>query len=315
LEVEFGGRDFTPGGGLRYQHKLDGTGGEWSSPSESRSVHLASLTPGNYRLLVRAVDVDGQVSAQASFIQFHVVPPVWLRWWFLVFSIAGVAGIAYAAHRYRLAQAVALERLRTRIASDLHDDIGSNLSVIAGLSEVLRQQARRSDPQMTEPLAVIATVSNRSMDAMADIVWAIDPRKDHLRDLAQRMRRWANDALTGRQIELSFNAPSEDLTLNAEMRREIFLLFKEAVHNVVRHSDCTEASVDLRRERDSLVLEVGDNGNGFTPDQATQGQGLASMQRRAAKLGGVARVQSQGRGTCVLVRVPLRDKSRCLETT
>ena len=89
-----------------------------------------------------------------------------------------------------------LERLRTRIASDLHDDIGSNLSVIAGLGEVLRHERRRIDPNMSESLGVIAGVSTRSMDAMADIVWAIDPHKDHLSDLAHRMRRWASDALT-----------------------------------------------------------------------------------------------------------------------
>ena len=91
-------------------------------------------------------------------VQFAVAQPLWRRWWFLLSSAAGQAGIAYAAHRYRLAQAVAVERLRTRIASDLHDDIGSNLSVIAGLGEVLRHESRRIDPNMSESLGVIAGV-------------------------------------------------------------------------------------------------------------------------------------------------------------
>ena len=99
------------------------------------------------------------------------------------------------------------------------------------------------------------------------------------------------------------------------MRREVFLVFKEAVHNVVRHSGCTEASIDLRRDGDSLVLEVADNGKGFALDQVTQGQGLASMKRRAARLGGEARVHSNGQGACVFLRVPLRDRRRRLKTT
>jgi ligand-binding sensor domain-containing protein/two-component sensor histidine kinase len=306
VQVDFGGFRHD----LLYQTRLSGIDQDWTPPSSARSVHYLSLAPGSYELSIRALTPEGRSSSRPAQIRFRIVPPIWQRWWFLLISVGAVAGIAYSVHRYRLAQAVGIERLRTRIASDLHDDIGSNLSVITGLSEVLRQQASRSDPQMTEPLSVIANVSNRSMDAMADIVWAIDPRKDHLRDLAQRMRRWANDAVIGRQIELNFNASSDDLILNAEMRREIFLVFKEAMHNVVRHSDCTVASIDLRKEGNSLVLEVGDNGNGFAPDQVAQGQGLASMQRRAARLGGETRIHSEGRGTRVVVRVPLRDKPR-----
>jgi signal transduction histidine kinase len=146
------------------------------------------------------------------------------------------------------------------------------------------------------------------MEAMADIVWAIDPRKDRLRDLAQRMRRWASDALAGRPIELNFIAPEDDLSLDAEMRREIYLVFKEAVHNIVRHSGCTRMSVSLRKEGSALVLHVEDNGKGFVPSQATQGQGLASIRRRAARLGGEVRIQSGTGGTSVVVRVPLRAK-------
>jgi signal transduction histidine kinase/ligand-binding sensor domain-containing protein len=304
VQVDFGGFRHD----LLYQTRLSGVDGDWTRPSPSRSIHYLSLAPGNYELSIRAVGGDGSVSPAPARVRFEIAAPVWQRWWFLLAGAAVLSAIVYAAHRYHLAQAVALERVRTRIASDLHDDIGSNLSVISGLSEVLRQQAHGIAPQMADPLSLISEVSSRSMEAMADIVWAIDPRKDRLRDLAQRMRRWASDALAGRPIELNFIAPEDDLSLDAEMRREIYLVFKEAVHNIVRHSGCTRMSVSLRKEGSALVLHVEDNGKGFVPSQATQGQGLASIRRRAARLGGEVRIQSGTGGTSVVVRVPLRAK-------
>src|SRR5262249_40643628 len=161
-------------------------------------------------------------------------------------------------------------------ASDLHDDIGSNLSLIAGLSEMLRQQVVGAAPQAAERLSLIASVSLKSVDAMSDIVWAINPKKDHLRDLAQRMRRFASDALTARNIELRFNPPEadDDIKLGSELRREIFLIFKEAVNNIARHSRCTQAELALHAAGGALTLRLSDNGRGFDPDYAADGQGL-----------------------------------------
>src|SRR5262249_38491712 len=160
--------------------------------------------------------------------------------WFQALATMMIGLVGYALYRYRVARLIELERVRTRIASDLHDDIGSNLSLIAGLSDVLRQHAGRVAPQMTEQLSLIATVSHRSVDAMSDIVWAINPRKDHLRDLTQRMRRFCSDTLTAHQIRFNFVAPSTepDLKLGADLRREVFLIFKESVNNLARHAAC-----------------------------------------------------------------------------
>jgi signal transduction histidine kinase len=306
VQVDYGGFRHD----LLYQTRLSGVDADWTPPSAARSVHYVALAPGSYELAIRALAPEGSASARPARVRFHIAAPVWQRWWFLLVSAAAIAGMVYAVHRYRVAQAVALERVRTRIASDLHDDIGSSLSHIAILSELAGQRVEPQQEAVRRPLAEIEHVSRELVDSMSDIVWAIDPRRDHLRDLAQRMRRWASDVLTGRNIEFTFQAPSEDLALDAETRREVFLVFKEAVHNLVRHSGCTEASIDLRREGDSLVLQVADNGRGFARDQAPAGQGLASIERRALRLGGEARIQSNGQGACVVLRVPLRDRHR-----
>ena len=310
VQVDFGGFRHD----LLYQTLLSGVDQDWTPPSTSRSVHYLSLAPGGYQLSVRAVVPEGGVSARPARVRFQIAAPVWQRWWFLLLSAAAVAGMVYAAHRYRVAQAVALERVRTRIAADLHDDIGSSLSHIAILSEIAGQRVEPRQEMVRQPLTEIERVSRDLVDSMSDIVWAIDPRKDQLRDLAQRMRRWASDVLTGRNIEFQFRTTPEDLVLDAEVRREVFLVFKEAVHNLVRHSRCTEAGIDLRREGDSLILQVTDNGAGFSPNEAAQGQGLASMKRRAARLRGEVRIDSDGKGASVLLRVPLRASRRRVKT-
>jgi signal transduction histidine kinase len=142
---------------------------------------------------------------------------------------------------------------------------------------------------------------------MSDIVWAINPNKDHLSDLSQRMRHFASDVLSARQIAFRFQTPDSehDIALGANIRRELFLIFKEAVNNVVRHSGCGEADLELRAEPGALILRVHDNGRGFDPIATPGGHGLISMRRRAEGLGGQLELVSEpGHGTTLTVRIP-----------
>jgi signal transduction histidine kinase len=309
IQIDFTSLAFAAGETLQYQYQLEGTDADWNAPTDQRTVNYASLSPGRYRFLVRAVNADGIASPHPATITFTILRPIWQRWWFLTLAalILGLAG--YAGYRYRVAQLLKLERVRTRIATDLHDDIGSNLSRIALLSEVVRQQVRHDDPDVTERLSLISNVSRESVDAMSDIVWAINPQRDHLRDLVQRMRRFAEDAFQSRNIAFRFRAPSleQDIKLGADMRREVFLIFKESVNNMVRHSACTEAEIDFRIEGGWLVLKLSDNGKGLDLTHESEGQGLLSMRQRAKKLGGELEIRSpNGQGTTVTLRVPLR---------
>jgi signal transduction histidine kinase len=140
---------------------------------------------------------------------------------------------------------------------------------------------------------------------MSDIVWAINPQKDHLHDLAQRMRRHASEVFPASEIQFSFHAQDEskDLTLGADLRRQVFLIFKESVNNIVRHSGCDRAEVNLSVEGPRLVLEVTDNGRGFDASNGSGGNGLQSMRRRAASLGGEFHLTSRN-GTTITLRVP-----------
>jgi PAS domain S-box-containing protein len=213
-----------------------------------------------------------------------------------------------ALRRSREERLAELERVRKRIATDLHDDIGSSLTRISLLSEVVRRQIGSIEATLAEPLSSIARLSRELVDSMSDIVWAINPNKDHLSDLSQRMRHFASDLFTARQIEFRFPATAAelDIKVGANVRREVFLVFKEAVNNIVRHSGCTEAAIELSGEPQGLVLKLSDNGRGFDTSGGHEGHGLSSMRERTEGLGGRLELSSQAaQGTTLKVTVPL----------
>jgi signal transduction histidine kinase len=299
---------FASGERLRYQYRLQGAEEDWSPPIAIRSVNYAHLSPGVYRFQVRAMTLSGATSAPAS-ASFRILPPVWRRWWFVVATAALVVGLVALLYRYRVAQLVAIERVRTRIATDLHDDIGASLSQIAILSELARGEGN-SGLETASLLGRIATTSRELVESMGDIVWAINPNRDRVGDLLQRMRRFASDTFTGKNIDFTFRAPEagRDLPLAADVRREVLLIFKEAVNNIARHARCRHAEVEIRIQRDGLVLEVADDGQGLSPSGDREaGHGLPSMQQRAARLnGGLDIYTAPGRGTRLVLRVPWR---------
>ena len=142
---------------------------------------------------------------------------------------------------------------------------------------------------------------------MSDIVWAVNPKKDHLQDLTRRMRLFADEAFFNHNIELQFSSDAaSDVRIGAETRREVFLIFKEAVNNIIRHSGCSIAEAHLALDHRTLVLEVKDNGRGFDPEQIRAGEGLASIRRRAERIGAELEVVSEiGEGATVRLRAPL----------
>jgi signal transduction histidine kinase len=307
LEFEFLTADFRSGTHLRYQYILEGVSDHWSLPSDERRVHYAGLMPGVYRFLVRAVSAEGKSSPLPATLSITVLEPFWRTWWFISLEAVMVSLLVYGLHRYRLAQLLALERIRTRIAADLHDDIGSSLSQVAILSEVVRRRIGESDPEIVGHLTRIGEISRNLVDSMGDIVWAINPAKDKLFYLAQRIRDFADDVFAAGDIQLQFRAPERDhnLAIGADTRRQVFLILKECVHNIVRHAKCTRVDIDIRVEGKRLVVEVHDDGVGFEPSAAVNGHGLASMRNRARRLGGKITFAARDQGTAVTLDVPL----------
>ncbi|HYJ92468.1 MAG TPA: ATP-binding protein, partial [Pyrinomonadaceae bacterium] len=209
------------------------------------------------------------------------------------------------------------ERVRMRIATDLHDDIGASLSQIALLSEVVGRQVEETETNgLSTHLHKISAVSTELVQAMGDIVWAINPRKDSLQELIKRMRRFAADIFSSSGIKFEFetNEFVDPIALGANIRREIFVIFKEAVNNIARHSVCKNVNLELHVNANHLILVLEDDGHGFNVLEKLSesfspeigGNGLINMRKRAADLGGECLIVSEiGKGTNIRIDVPL----------
>lgn len=315
LEIAFASPSSEMGRTLRFQVTLEGASGGWDAPSFQRQRDYARLAAGDYRFLVRAVTDSGLTSAEPASVQFVVLPFWWQRGSVQLAALGMVALAAFAFYRLRVTRLVEAERLRARIATDLHDDVGANLSKIAMLSDTVQREVRDMPDTPKSRLSSIGALARESIDGMADIVWAVDPRRARFADLTQRIRLFADELLAAANIDLVVDiAPGpRDAPLDAHHKHEILLIAKEALTNVVRHAACSRVILRLRAEDGWFVLEIEDDGRGFDnmPRASTGGRGLISMQRRASALAGRVDITSgPNGGTMVRLRVPSTPRRR-----
>jgi len=238
---------------------------------------------------------------------FTIAAPVWQRWWFLVLASVFISLGAYGLYRYRVRRLIQIERVRTRIATDLHDDLGANLTRIAILSEVANYQ-RGSDATESGSLASIARISRESVTSMNDIVWAINPKRDSFDDLVSRMRQLADEVLATGGVDVRFTAPETDggPRLGHELRRQLYLIYKEVINNAARHSACRRVEIAVEIDRRRFVLTVADDGRGFDRSAEVDGNGLANISQRAVAIGARLEMRTApGSGTTVVLDVPL----------
>lgn len=312
LEFAFTAPSFRAGETMRYQWRLLGASDAWSAPAPTRSVVVAGVSPGRYRFEVRAVDGEG-LTGEPVAAAFAIRPPFWRQGWFLAaLGLTSAAGVA-VAFRIRVARLVELERVRTRIATDLHDDVGASLSRIAVLSQHAGRQAARGEPTARTSLARIAELSGEVVDAMSDVVWSINPARDRVSDLVHRMRRFAVDLFAEGDVRLVLDLPDDDADarLDPEARREVYLVFKEALRNAARHAAARTVEVSLAKRGAGIALVVRDDGVGIASPGASGGSGLESMRRRAAALGGTLSVRPRpAGGTEIVLEVPARPRRR-----
>jgi len=277
-------------------------------------VQYAELPEGWLRFEVRAVTQDGAAGTPALVI-FHVEPPVWRRGWVWGLAALGLALAGAGFFRYRLGYLLAIERMRTRIATDLHDDLGSSLSRISILSEVARRRVAE-DSESSRLLTDIGTAAREMMEALGESIWAIDPRRDDLRSFVTRVRQFTGDLLDGRGIAWQLKAPQESelVKLSPVQRRQLFLLVKEALHNIARHSQAASVSIHLAVAGRRLTLEIRDDGRGFDPAAVSPesgGNGLRSLRQRAAALGARLEIDAApGRGTRLFLDAPVPSLGR-----
>jgi signal transduction histidine kinase/ligand-binding sensor domain-containing protein len=305
IEITYGAVDFSVGHGPRYQYRLQPVDGDWRKPTSLRSAQYARLGAGAYIFEARGISNDGRPGEGLARVQFQVLAPFWQRWWFVALAGASLVGLAYSAHTYRLRHILAVQRIRTRLAADLHDNMGSGLAEIAIVAEVAKQKAQ---PQEALAMELVAERARELRATMGDIVWSVDPASDNLTGVIRRWRLAAANLLNN--VSLVFNAPPESQTdsiaMRPDQRRHLLLLFKEAITNVARHANAASVSIDVTLADGELRLSVQDDGRGFSVAENSWGNGLRGMAHRADELKGRFEIQSNtGAGTRVDVRLPV----------
>jgi ligand-binding sensor domain-containing protein/signal transduction histidine kinase len=310
MQVEFNAVDFVAPEQVRYQFSLEGGPPGWSAPSPVNQVDFANLAAGHYRLLVRAVMAAGPVDSTPAILSFSILQPLWKRWWFVALAVTSALLILFLAHRIYINRRLGLERIRSQIAMDLHDDIGASLSRIAMMSEAVKVNVHGNEQNTREALGDIADICRSLVDGMSDIVWSIDPQRDHIRDIVARLRAFGSSVLEPKGVCWTCEEDSAigATELSLDLRRQVYLICKEAINNVARHSGASQATLKFEMSNSHLRIQVIDDGCGMIKRSDT-GLGLQSMRLRTVRLGGKFEVNdNDSAGVRIVLSVPLNGR-------
>lgn len=301
---------------LQSRYRLEGFDRQWITNAGRHEVQYTALRPGSYQFRVAAANGDGVWNEEGVSLAVLVQPFLWQTAWFqatagvvlLGFLVGAVHTLTARHHRLTL-EAIerrhALERERMRIASDLHDDVGSNLGSIALLSrEVERRSA--NDKIIAEDLSEISRLAQETSESMRDIVWFINPDEDTVEKMLLRMKDVAANLLGGIPCHFEATELAAHTRLSPQFKRQFFLIYKESLHNVCKHAGAAKVLIRLWTETGRLWLEIQDDGVGFAAAKTGHGHGLASMRRRAAESGWALEIHSEpGRGTRIRLAADL----------
>ena len=327
LEFRYTGVSFDSPERVRFRYRLDSLDSDWLEAGTRRSALYNYVPPGNYTFRVAACNADGAWAETGVTLALTILPHFWQVWWVRLLAALAilifVAGAVLIVEKRkseqrlkRLEQEKALERERTRIAQDLHDDMGAKLCRISYLSE----HARRSPELSSELQRQIGSISDSSREVLSsldNIVWAINPQNDLLEHVVSYIGHYTREYFqeTGLECELDMPAQSPAYPLSSQSRHHLLLAMHEAFTNVLKHSSATRARVSVVCEDSTLEIIVSDNGRGFvlsamgaeTVDTATAlGNGLRNMRQRLTEIGGDCSIKSEpDGGTAVRFILPL----------
>ena len=307
IAFDFAGLSFRDEENVRYRYRMEGLDKEWSLVTTRRYVNYSNLAPGDYRFRVIAGNNDSVWSAIPATLRFHIAAPFWLTGWFIALCATLLAALLYAFYRYRLQQALKIERLRAKISTDLHDDIGSTLSSISIMSDMILQEKKGGAP---DTMALEIKENSLSlMDKMDDIVWSINPRNDSLENLLMRVRHFATTLFEARDIEYIIEIQDDihKVKLPMDYRQHIYLVLKEGINNLVKYAGASQAALRVGFDHQYLELCVRDNGRGFDASSTRMGNGIIGMQHRADLMKAELIIRSIiGEGTSITLKVDIR---------
>jgi len=321
LEINYTGITFLNSEKLAFRYQLEGVDGTWIDAGNRRQAYYTNLSAGTYTFKVSARLPDRDWSREAA-LPLVIPPYVWETVWFRVAVVLTLLLLVYGTTRYLSTRALrqqlreleaqqALERERARISQDMHDEVGASLTQIAILSELLERNITRHDVAISY-VKKISTTAQDVVGSLDEIVWFINPRHDTLESLLLYLREYLADYFEPAEIRCRFDFPAHipAVPLPADVRRTIFLVVKEAAHNIIKHSGAAEVFVQSTLEGNDLHIVLEDDGRGLDHTQGSMfGNGLKNMQKRMNDIGGVfAITSSDGHGAIVSIKSKVKSQ-------
>ncbi|MFZ4057835.1 MAG: triple tyrosine motif-containing protein [Ferruginibacter sp.] len=303
LSINFTAVDFTNSDKISFACKLEGYDTNWVYMGTSRKVAYNNLNAGKYRFLVKSCNSSGIWSEQEASFEFIIHPPFWKTIWFMLLTFLMVVTIVYFIYQYRLSQIKKYYKMRNDISRNLHDEIGATLSSINIYSDVARKKT--TDIELQKILNKIYVASSNTMESISDIVWYINPKNDQMENLIIRMREYALPLLEAKHIQVQFLVADEYSSdkFNMQQRQHVYLIFKEAINNMLKYAQATEVHIALESKNGIFSMLIKDNGVGFNSALVQQGNGLTNMQQRAAQLKGSIEINTEeGKGTTICLQ-------------
>ena len=300
FEFKFCALSFTSPDKVKFKWRLAGLEKDWVDGGDRHAASYSFIPPGSYRFEVLACNNDGVWAETPATVELTILPYFWQQWWFKVAVGLGLMAVLVTIYSIRITRLRALESLRLRIARDLHDEVGANLGSISLLAQIMEQSPSSADAAQVRGLAV------QTIDTLRDIIWFIDPSHDKLSDLVARLQETTRVMLATITFKFEQSGDFRSANLPLSFRRNVPPLFKETLHNVLKHSRATQANITVHRTEKQFQFRVQDNGVGFKPEARSAGNGLKNLKRRAQEIGGKLEiVSSPGHGTTVTLTAPI----------
>ena len=293
VQISYSGLSYEAPVQIFYEYRMRGLDQGWQITNE-RTIRYPSLSPGEYQFQLRAYNADGVPSEKVARFSFDIAYPYYLQWWFFLLILLIIIGLALFSYRFfKVKKQVDIERMRVQIASDLHDDVGSSLTELALQTDFL--QAGTVNNEIKKTLRQLGEHSRKIVNSLDDIVWSIDARNDTAGDLTDRMQDYVNQIFVNGEVSVFYDFDNLRMheKLPVDVKENIYLIFKEAINNIVKHSNATRIDINFSFIGKSYKLEIHDNGTKIKGDRKS-GQGLRNMRMRADRIGSDVEIVSNG---------------------
>lgn len=285
IELSYVALNYTNSSQNQYRHQLIGYDPNWVQDRGTHQARYVQLPPGEYTFTVQGSNNDGVWNREGASVIIEILPPFWSTWWFQVAILLVIGFVLWSIYRYRVRKLLEVERMKLRIAGDLHDEVGSGLSGIALTGDLLQRQVNNGGAK-PELVSRITNNARNLASSLDTIVWLIDPKKERLEDLLIKIRTVAQELLPKIKLEIreELSIQEKGRVLDSDQKRNLLLLLKESIHNIAKHANADHVKINFSTSGNLFILKVIDDGKGFIAEDNFDGHGLRSMKNRADAL-------------------------------